>query len=107
MTYQYEESAAYNRFMANGSTDTYRAAGNADSVDSSMYHGYAGQQYFALEWGAELFWRVNWILTRDGAQHLQTSSSTIVREATPPIYPSDHSLPGRQRARGAITAGPT
>ena len=83
-------SAAYNHFMANGFTDTYRAAGNADSVDSSTYHGYAGQQYFALEWGAEVFWRVDWILTRDGAQHLQTSSSTIVRDATPPIYPSDH-----------------
>jgi endonuclease/exonuclease/phosphatase family metal-dependent hydrolase len=83
-------SAAYNYFMTNGFTDTYRAAGNADSVDSSTYHGYAGRQYFALEWGAELFWRVDWILTRDGTQHLQTSSSTIVRDADPPMYPSDH-----------------
>jgi endonuclease/exonuclease/phosphatase family metal-dependent hydrolase len=83
-------SSAYNHFQANGFTDTYRAAGNADSVDSSTYHGYAGQQYFALEWGAELFWRVDWILTRDGTQRLQTSSSTIVRDAAPPIYPSDH-----------------
>jgi endonuclease/exonuclease/phosphatase family metal-dependent hydrolase len=83
-------SSAYNYFLANGFTDTYRAAGNADSVDSSTYHGYAGRQYFALEWGVELFWRVDWILTRDGAQHLQTSSSTIVRDAAPPIYPSDH-----------------
>jgi len=83
-------SAAYNHFMTNGFTDTYRAAGNADSVDSSTYHGYAGRGYFALEWGTELFWRVDWILTREGAQHLQTSSSTIVRDAAPPIYPSDH-----------------
>lgn len=83
-------SSTYNHFLANGFTDTYRAAGNADSVDSSTYHGYAGRQYFALEWGTELFWRVDWILTRDGAHHLQTSSSTIVRDATPPIYPSDH-----------------
>jgi endonuclease/exonuclease/phosphatase family metal-dependent hydrolase len=83
-------SDAYNHFLANGYTDTYRAAGNADSADSSTYHGYAGRQYFALEWGTELFWRVDWILTRNGAQHLQTSSSTIVRDAAPPIYPSDH-----------------
>jgi endonuclease/exonuclease/phosphatase family metal-dependent hydrolase len=83
-------SAAYNLFQANGFTDTYRAAGNADTVDSSTYHGYAGQQYFALEWGAELFWRVDWILTRPGTQHLQTSSCTIVRDAAPPLYPSDH-----------------
>jgi endonuclease/exonuclease/phosphatase family metal-dependent hydrolase len=83
-------SSAYNHFQANGFTDTYRAAGNADSVDSNTYHGYAGHQYFALEWGEELFWRVDWILTRDGTQRLQTSSCTIVRDAAPPIYPSDH-----------------
>ena len=83
-------SSAYNHFQANVFTDTYRAAGNADTVDSSTYHGYAGKQYFALEWGTELFWRVDWILTRDGTQHFQTSSSTIVRDAAPPIYPSDH-----------------
>jgi endonuclease/exonuclease/phosphatase family metal-dependent hydrolase len=83
-------SSAYNHFQANGFTDTYRAAGNADTVDSSTYHGYAGRQYFALEWGTELFWRVDWILTRDGTQHLQTSSASIVRDAAPPIYPSDH-----------------
>lgn len=83
-------SSAYNHFLANSFTDTYRAAGNADSVDSSTYHGYAGRQYFALEWGDEMFWRVDWILTRDGTQCLQTSSSTIVRDAAPPIYPSDH-----------------
>jgi hypothetical protein len=77
--------------QTNGFTDTYRAAGNADSVDSSTYHGYAGQQYFALEWGADVFWRVDWILTRDGTQHLQTSCSTIVRDAAPPMDPSDHS----------------
>jgi len=83
-------SVAYNYFMGNGFIDTYRAAGNPDTVDSSTYHGYAGKQYFALEWGAELFWRVDWILTRDGTQHLQTSSSTIVRDGSPPMYPSDH-----------------
>ena len=43
-----------------------------------------------LEWGEEVFWRVDWILTRDGTRHLHTSSSTIVRDAAPPLYPSDH-----------------
>ena len=56
-------SAAYNIFAAGGFTDTYRAAGQADSVASSTFHGYRGQQYFSLEWGGELFWRVDWILT--------------------------------------------
>lgn len=86
-------SSAYNIFKANGFTDTYRAAGHADSVASSTYHGYAGKQYFALDWGGEdaaLFWRVDWILTRDGGQHCESSSCTIVRDAMPPLYPSDH-----------------
>lgn len=86
-------SPAYNIFKASGFTDTYRAAGNADSVDSSTYHGYVGNEYFALDWGGEhaaLFWRVDWILTRDGRRSIQSSSCTIVRDAKPPVYPSDH-----------------
>lgn len=86
-------SAVYNIFNAAGFSDSYRMAGNADSVASSTYHGYAGDGYFALEWGgenAELFWRVDWILVRDGTKHLQPSSCTIVRDAASPLYPSDH-----------------
>jgi endonuclease/exonuclease/phosphatase family metal-dependent hydrolase len=81
---------AYNIFLAGGFTDTYRAAGQADSVDSSTFHGYRGKEYFSLEWGDALFWRVDWILTRNGEQRAQTVSSTIVRDAEPPLYPSDH-----------------
>jgi endonuclease/exonuclease/phosphatase family metal-dependent hydrolase len=84
---------AYNHLLANGFIDTYRAAGNADTVETNTYHGFAGNQYFALEWGGEegdLFWRIDWILTRDGAQRVQTKSSTIIRDAEPPLYPSDH-----------------
>jgi endonuclease/exonuclease/phosphatase family metal-dependent hydrolase len=86
-------SDAYRLFLANGFTDTYRAAGNADTLGANTFHGYAGERYFPLEWGgedADLFWRVDWILTRNGQQCIQTSSSTIIRDATPPLYPSDH-----------------
>ena len=80
----------YRGFMDQGYSDTYRAAGHADSTAASTFHGLHGDAYFALEWGEELFWRVDWILTRDGAQRLQVTSSVIVRDAQPPIYPSDH-----------------
>ncbi len=86
-------STPYNIFMAGGFSDTYRMAGQADSVTSSTYHGYVGERYFALEWGgadAELFWRVDWILARGGTHQLQATSCTIVRDAAPPVYPSDH-----------------
>jgi endonuclease/exonuclease/phosphatase family metal-dependent hydrolase len=81
---------AYRIFMGNGFTDAYRAAGNADTEASSTFHGFRGSGYFGLEWGGSIFWRVDWILTRDGAQRVQTVASTIVRDAEPPLYPSDH-----------------
>jgi endonuclease/exonuclease/phosphatase family metal-dependent hydrolase len=82
--------APYEVFLNSGFTDTYRAAGHGDSVASSTFHGRRGEAYFALEWGGEIFWRVDWILVRDGAQRLQTTSCTIIRDAEPPLYPSDH-----------------
>ncbi len=83
-------SIAYNLLTAGGFIDTYRAAGNGDSVDSGTFHGCRGQQYFNLEGGEELYWRVDWILAREGMKRLHASSCTIVREADPPLFPSDH-----------------
>lgn len=83
-------SPIYQTFLANGFVDTYRAAGHADSVESSTFHGFHGKDYFALEWGDQVFWRVDWILARSGRQRLQTTSCTIVRDAAPPVYSSDH-----------------
>jgi endonuclease/exonuclease/phosphatase family metal-dependent hydrolase len=80
----------YRTFLSHGFTDTYRAAGHGDSAASSTLHGFRGAGYFALEWGGELYWRVDWVLTRDGAARLQATSCTIARDAEPPVYPSDH-----------------
>ncbi len=81
----------YRYFLEHGFVDTYRAAGLPDTVDSSTFHGFCGKDYFSLDWGDTLAWRVDWILTRDGAgQRLQTVSCTIARDAQPPLYPSDH-----------------
>jgi endonuclease/exonuclease/phosphatase family metal-dependent hydrolase len=83
-------SEPYRFFMEHGFVDTYRDAGLADSADSSTFHGYQGDKYFSLEWGSTLAWRIDWILTRAGTQRLQTVSAAIVRDALPPLYPSDH-----------------
>ena len=80
----------YTLFLENKFIDTYRAAGHGDSLASSSYHGYVGEAYSGLEWGDEQCWRVDWIMTRDGAQRLQTVASTILHDAHPPIYSSDH-----------------
>lgn len=78
------------KFIENGFVDTYRAAGHGDSLASSSYHGYVGEAYSGLEWGDEQCWRVDWILTRGGAQRLQTVACSIPHDGQPPIYPSDH-----------------
>lgn len=81
---------AYRTFVNNSFIDTYRAAGHGDSVESSTFHGFHGAKYFALDWGDQVFWRVDWILSRDGGQRVQTTSCTIVRDAEPPVFASDH-----------------
>ncbi len=53
-------------------------------------HGFHGVTYFALAWGGEVYWRVDWIMVRSGQQSVQTTSCTIVRDAEPPVYVSDH-----------------
>jgi endonuclease/exonuclease/phosphatase family metal-dependent hydrolase len=83
-------SPVYRDFLQAGFVDTFRAAGHGDSAETSTFHGFHGKDYFALEWGDQVFWRVDWILVRDGAQRLQTTSCTIVRDAAPPVYASDH-----------------
>ncbi|MEP7357571.1 MAG: ester cyclase [Anaerolineales bacterium] len=83
-------SDAYRIFLAGGFVDTYRAAGHGDSAASSTFHDYKGPAYDALEYGDEVFWRVDWVLSRDGAQRLQTTSCTVVRDGGPATYPSDH-----------------
>ena len=80
----------YRIFLEHDFVDTYRAAGHPDSAAASTFHGLRGDAYFALEWGGEVFWRVDWVLTHAGARGIQTTSCTIVRDAEPPLYPSDH-----------------
>lgn len=83
-------SPVYRTLLSSGFVDSYRAAGHADSVESSTFHGLQGTNYFSLEWGGAVFWRVDWIMLRSGQQPIQTTSCTIVRDAEPPVYVSDH-----------------
>jgi endonuclease/exonuclease/phosphatase family metal-dependent hydrolase len=83
-------SLPYRLFLEGGFIDTYRAAGNADTVASSTLHLYKGRDYFALEFGDEMMWRIDWLLVKPGNKAVQTVTSTIVHDASPPTYPSDH-----------------
>jgi endonuclease/exonuclease/phosphatase family metal-dependent hydrolase len=83
-------SPVYRALLHEGYVDSYRAAGHGDSVESSTFHGFHGSNYFALEWGGSVFWRVDWIMVHAGKAEVQTLSCTIVRDAEPPVFASDH-----------------
>jgi endonuclease/exonuclease/phosphatase family metal-dependent hydrolase len=83
-------SPVYRALLGTGFVDTYRVAGHADSTESSTFHGFHGANYFALEWGSAVYWRVDWIMARAGQLPVQTTSCTIVRDAEPPVFVSDH-----------------
>jgi exonuclease III len=85
----------YRYFIEHGFVDTYRAAGLPDDPHSSTFNGFRGEDYFALDYGFTLAWRVDWILYRNGARRLQTVTAAIARDSLsrpglPTIYPSDH-----------------
>jgi endonuclease/exonuclease/phosphatase family metal-dependent hydrolase len=87
-------SPAHRAFMSSGFTDSYLAAGHVDEAVST-YHGFLGERYDARDpqFGgptADPFWRVDWILTRDGRNKIRTQDCTVVRDAELPVYPSDH-----------------
>lgn len=72
-------------FTQAGYVDTYHAAGHEDHLDTNTYHAFQGSDAppFAM--------RIDWILTRDGLYHrFAVHASEIVRDAEPPLYPSDH-----------------
>jgi endonuclease/exonuclease/phosphatase family metal-dependent hydrolase len=74
-----------------GWVDTYHAAGHSDGR-ASTFHGYEGPGYSAARYsgGANTYWRIDWILTRDAAHRLATRSCTIVCDRASAPYPSDH-----------------
>ncbi len=82
-------SSAYRIFMENSFVDTYLIAGNEDSEESNTNHSFKGKQYLISECEFAIG-RIDWILTRDGSQHIRTKSCVIIHDAEPPLYPSDH-----------------
>lgn len=67
-----------------GFRDAYREAGHDDQLDMNTFHAFQGTDFppCAL--------RIDWILLRDGLQSLKTLSYQVIRDAEPPVYPSDH-----------------
>jgi endonuclease/exonuclease/phosphatase family metal-dependent hydrolase len=79
---------SYHIVRAAGFKDAFLEAGGEDSAASFTYHGFEGIAYWAAE--HHMAGRIDWILTLDGRASVRTRTCAIVRDASPPVYPSDH-----------------
>jgi exonuclease III len=57
-------------------------------MEENTFHGFRGRGYSVN--GDQSAWRLDWILARSGARSVSVKSCAIVRQAVPPLYPSDH-----------------
>ncbi len=79
---------SYQLFLEQSFQDTFLEAGNTDNKHTSTYHGFRGDEYIPA--GDHMDRRIDWILMRGGRTPLRCTSTTILRDAEPPRYPSDH-----------------
>jgi endonuclease/exonuclease/phosphatase family metal-dependent hydrolase len=82
-------SPAYQLFMEHGFIDTYLTTGNRDDEMSNTFHSFGRLNAKAGKHVGETL-RIDWILARDPTGHVHPESCEIVRDARPPLYPSDH-----------------
>jgi endonuclease/exonuclease/phosphatase family metal-dependent hydrolase len=80
--------ACYHLLRAYGFADTFLDAGGEDSTATCTFHGFEGARYWAAN--HHMAGRIDWILTLASASSVQANECSIVRDAEPPVYPSDH-----------------
>jgi endonuclease/exonuclease/phosphatase family metal-dependent hydrolase len=85
------DSPTYGLFEARGFLDAHVACGNDDDPGHSFtYHGFRGESFRGSDAPRR---RIDWILVRSSSAvpvPKRVSSCQIVRDAKPPVYPSDH-----------------
>lgn len=81
------DSEAYQVFIESGYADTFDSAGSEEAGAGSTFHGFEGTSFSA---GYRRNIRIDWILTKDAGRVPMARRCTIVRNAAPPLYPSDH-----------------
>ncbi len=82
-------SAVHQGYLETGYADAFVAAGNDDTpARAYTNHAWEGAHFTRTN---DTPRRIDWILVRNGAaSSVSVASSEIVRDAEPPVYPSDH-----------------
>jgi endonuclease/exonuclease/phosphatase family metal-dependent hydrolase len=76
-------NACYRLLLDRGFVDTYHAAGKQEKRTALTYHAFEGERFLPA-------CRCDWILARNETCSFTVHSCEILRDAAPPIYPSDH-----------------
>jgi endonuclease/exonuclease/phosphatase family metal-dependent hydrolase len=76
-------SAAYRAFLEESFIDTFLMSGNRDDETSFTFHEFTGKPYPKFD-------RIDWIMLRDAERKLRAVNASIIRDAAPPLFPSDH-----------------
>ena len=74
----------YQIFQAAGFRDAYCEAGHEDQPSENTFHGLLGENF------PRIGYRIDWILIKDVRVSLRVQDAMIIRDAQPPLYPSDH-----------------
>ena len=82
------EDHGYYEFRSNGFRDAFLEGGQVDTSSSHTFHAWEGERFNELIHG--MAQRIDWILLKDGVTPIRTAQCQIIRDAEPPIYPSDH-----------------
>ncbi len=83
-------SPVYGLLLESGFVDTYLATGNRDGEHSTTFHAYGCNTPLSSGAEPERVRRFDWILLRDPSRRLYPIYCEIIRDAEPPVYPSDH-----------------
>lgn len=82
-------SPAYKLFIERGFVDTYLTSSNRGDETSNTFHAFGRLNVKTGKQKGEIL-RIDWILSRDQVGQLRPEQCEIVRDARPPLYPSDH-----------------
>jgi endonuclease/exonuclease/phosphatase family metal-dependent hydrolase len=74
----------YRIFQAAGFRDAFCEAGHEDQPVKNTFHGLMGDHF------PQIGYRIDWILIKDVRISLRVHDATIIQDAQPPLYPSDH-----------------
>lgn len=84
------DDPVHQQFQDLGLEDAYLATGHEDNEQANSFHAYGWSKPSSSGAKRRGSMRIDWILFAAPANKLRPISCEIIRDAQPPVYPSDH-----------------